>query len=64
MESRYGYCQCGCGQKTRISPQNHTQHGWIKGQPLKYMRGHNHSGKRGELCHNWKGGISSNCGYI
>ena len=28
------------------------------------MRGHNHSGKRGELCHNWKGGISSNCGYI
>ena len=47
MESRYGYCQCGCGQKTKISLQNHTKHGWIKGEPLKYINGHNRNGKKG-----------------
>lgn len=37
----YGYCQCGCGQKTRIAPQSHTREGWVKGEPLRYIQGHN-----------------------
>ena len=36
-----GYCACGCGQKTEIASRNRKDTGWIKGQPLKYVVGHN-----------------------
>lgn len=36
-----GCCQCGCGQKTRISPQNSAEKGWVKGQPVRFITGHN-----------------------
>lgn len=36
----YGYCQCGCGMKTNIAPQNQTRGGWVKGEPLKWLVGH------------------------
>lgn len=39
-EIPYGYCRCGCGQKTRIAHQSSTQLGWIKGEPIKYILGH------------------------
>lgn len=35
-----GYCQCGCGQKTAIAERNNTSKGWVKGQPLRFARGH------------------------
>jgi hypothetical protein len=35
-----GYCQCGCGQLTTISRQNHAKKGWVLGQPHRFMRGH------------------------
>lgn len=34
------YCECGCGKKTTISKQNHRKHGWVKGKPLRFLRGH------------------------
>lgn len=37
----YGYCQCGCGQKTSIAPHNRAARGWIKGEPLRFLPGHN-----------------------
>jgi len=37
-----GYCQCGCGRKTPIANRNRHDIGWVAGQPLKYVRGHNH----------------------
>lgn len=37
----YGYCHCGCGEKTKIAPQNRTNRGWVRGEPLKYIGGHN-----------------------
>lgn len=40
-EKPYGYCQCGCGQKTRIASTTDNARGWIKGQPLRFVRGHN-----------------------
>lgn len=40
-EIPYGYCHCGCGQQTPSAPQTHTAKGWIKGQPLRYLPGHN-----------------------
>lgn len=33
-------CQCGCGQAVRIAPVNDKSKGWIKGQPLKFIKGH------------------------
>lgn len=36
-----GYCHCGCGQKTQISTKNHKKYGWIKGQPVRFVNGHN-----------------------
>jgi AP2 domain len=36
----YGYCHCGCGQKTELATKNHTAKGFVKGKPHKYVRGH------------------------
>lgn len=36
-----GYCLCGCGQKTQIAKRTDKSKGWIKGQPLDYVKGHN-----------------------
>lgn len=36
----YGYCHCGCGQKTRIATKSRPQYGHVKGQPLYYINGH------------------------
>jgi len=41
METKYGYCKCGCNQKTNIAPQSSTRHGWVKGQPVHFCHGHN-----------------------
>lgn len=35
-----GLCQCGCGQQTNIAPINCRSKKWIKGVPLKYVKGH------------------------
>lgn len=37
----YGYCQCGCGEKTRLAPQDCTSRGWIRGEPISFVHGHN-----------------------
>lgn len=41
-EIPYGYCKCGCGQKTTISKYNMAKYGYTKGQPKDYVRGHAH----------------------
>lgn len=40
-EIPYGYCQCGCGQKTPIAKQSSTKRNQVIGQPLRYIHGHN-----------------------
>ena len=38
MEIPYGYCQCGCGQKTKIAKFNTVN---LKaGEPRLYLHGH------------------------
>lgn len=37
----YGYCHCGCGQKTSIPSVNNAFFGYKKGQPLEFVHGHN-----------------------
>lgn len=62
-------CLCGCGAKTRLAPCTDATKGWVKGQPLRYVKGHN---KRRRLdsyvidpetgCWLWTGRISAD-GY-
>jgi hypothetical protein len=35
-----GLCQCGCGGKTSLARQNHTERGWIKGTHVQFIAGH------------------------
>jgi hypothetical protein len=35
-----GLCECGCGARTNIARQNCAERGWVKGQPRRYLRGH------------------------
>jgi len=40
-EIPYGYCHCGCGQPTVISGRNDVSRGWRKGEPRRFLAGHN-----------------------
>jgi len=67
MEIPYGYCHCGCGQKTKIADKNHTRSGHVKGEPLRYVFNHHPHPKgvadfwpkveirSGNDCWHWKG---------
>ena len=39
----YGYCHCGCGNKTMIASRTHCKSGSYKGRPLRFLRHHGHS---------------------
>lgn len=39
-----GLCQCGCGQPAPIATRTTKARGRIKGQPVKFIRGHNSVG--------------------
>ena len=57
-----GFCQCGCGQRTKIAKGTDKRKGWVKGQPKSFINGHN---MRGERNHGWGGGRSHHgSGYI
>jgi hypothetical protein len=36
----YGYCQCGCGQKTKIADKNNTKNRCVKGEPRRFVNQH------------------------
>jgi len=33
-------CECGCGQPTWIATETRPKKQWIKGQPVRFLRGH------------------------
>jgi hypothetical protein len=33
-------CECGCGLLTKVAPQNDKSKGWVRGQPMRFLRGH------------------------
>jgi hypothetical protein len=41
----YGYCHCGCGQKTNLVQWSNAHHGWKRGEPKRYIQGHQRRGK-------------------
>ena len=67
--AEFGVCECGCGQQTYVAPRTYSRRGWFKGQPKRFVNGHNWRGKHrseaeratvsrnktGERNHNWKG---------
>lgn len=62
-----GFCQCGCGGLAPIARQNHTKKNWVKGQPLRFLPGHNlrHLDNSGANNPFWKGGrYVDDRGYI
>jgi hypothetical protein len=45
----YGDCQCGCGRKTEIAHINRTARNWVKGEPKRFVAGHNNAHVRTAL---------------
>lgn len=43
----YGLCHCGCGSKTRLTPQYRPSNasGTVAGQPRKFINGHHNHGR-------------------
>lgn len=39
-EVEMGLCQCGCGEKTKVSPHTDRFHGFVKGEPRRFIHGH------------------------
>jgi hypothetical protein len=66
-------CECGCGQPTRIAKANDPRHGHVKGQGVRFLKGHSHRGKvvsaetrarlgaanSGSANHGWRGDDAS-----
>ncbi len=52
----YGYCHCGCGNKAPISARTSTAQGYVKGEPRKYVNGHQARRYRDEY-------TITDCGY-
>jgi hypothetical protein len=38
--SERGLCECGCGQRTTIAAETDRRSGRVKGQPVRFIRGH------------------------
>lgn len=36
----YGFCHCGCGEKTNPAKQSITALGQVKGEPMRFLRNH------------------------
>jgi hypothetical protein len=47
--AEYGYCQCGCGERTKTYRSSDRTRGLVAGEPRRYLRGHNN---RRTLVHN------------
>lgn len=42
-------CECGCGNPAPIAKRNHSTWGWVKGQPMRFLRGHGNIGGESRL---------------
>jgi hypothetical protein len=46
MKTSYGYCECGCGEKTTVASVTCRHWGWTKGEPKRYVKGHATRGRK------------------
>ncbi len=57
MTAAMKLCECGCGEPTVISPATSTKFGWQRGQPRRFLKGHNaRLFAKGDRSPSWKGG--------
>lgn len=47
MDIPYGYCHCGCGEKTKLHPKSWARMGWVAGEPRLWRNGH--ASRRAEM---------------
>lgn len=40
----YGECECGCGQPAPVARQTDRRKGYVKGEPMRFISGHNKRG--------------------
>lgn len=59
-----GYCQCGCGERTRVSAWTDRSKGFVKGEPRRFVVGHNARTNLREKSPAWRGGRSLSHGYV
>lgn len=52
-------CECGCGQSAPLATATMPYRGWVKGQPLRFVKGHNGRGRIGEKHQSWKGAAAT-----
>ena len=64
METAYGHCHCGCGEKTNIVLKGCPKKDQIYGKPYKYIFGHHLKLLTREKANHWKGGRSETHGYV
>ncbi len=64
-EKQIKLCECGCGQPAPIAKKTITAKGYKKGEPRRFILGHNSNGQNHP---NWKGGkvqvVCAQCGNI
>jgi hypothetical protein len=41
QELREGFCACGCGLPAPLARATDGRRGWVKGQPIRFIKGHN-----------------------
>jgi len=51
-------CECGCGQPVPLARQTRTRSGYLKGQPIRFVNGHNWRGKTGASTPRFRHGAS------
>jgi hypothetical protein len=67
-----GFCQCGCGEETRVISASCSTRGLVKGEHRRFVHGHNCDPSAlapyqncGDRHNGWKGGrIKTTLGYI
>jgi len=51
MEERYGYCKCGCNQKTWLATKTSKKRGTVKGEHLQFIHGHHNKLQKKQEIH-------------
>jgi len=60
----YGLCECGCGGKVSLAKQTARARGYVKGEPVRFIRNHQTKNKFREKSAGWNGGkYIDNRGY-
>ncbi len=75
VKVEYGYCACGCGQKTTVPIETSRPNGRYKGVPMTYVHGHHRRRnflerfwekvlrKNKDECWEWQASLNSTTGY-